>query len=396
MASGGGNQGGVAVNATGALVLSDGTAYLGVGLGHVGAAVGELCFNTAMTGHQEILSDPSYARQIVAFTFPHVGNVGANGVDDEASSPPALSAARGVVLRAPVTAPSNWRAEMGFSDWLARRGLIGVAGVDTRALARRIREKGMPHAAIAHDQAGRLDLAALAARAKAWEGIEGQDLVADVAAGQTFVAEETPWDWPLGVGRLGSPRFEVVVVDYGVKRNILRALAGVGARAHVVSARASAQDILARRPDGVVLSNGPGDPAATARYAGPIIKALVNSGTPILAICLGHQMLALALGGRTVKMGQGHHGANHPVKDLTTGRVEIVSMNHGFAVDAASLPAGARESHVSLFDGSNCGIALEGRPVLSVQHHPEASPGPHDALGVFERFAALMAARKAA
>lgn len=385
--------------ATGALALADGTVFLGRGLGAAGEAVGELCFNTAMTGHQEILSDPSYADQIVCFTFPHVGNVGANQADGQASSPAACVAARGAVMRADVTAPSSWRAEIPFTEWLARRGIVALAGVDTRAITRRIREHGMPHAVIAHAPDGVFDFDAMIARAAAWPGIEGADLASRLTAEARYDVEEGPWTWPAG---LGAPEdadaradLHVVLVDYGVKRDIARCLRGVGARVTAVPARTSAQDILALRPDGVVLSNGPGDPAATAAWAAPDIRALAESGAPLLGICLGHQILALALGGRTVKMAQGHHGANHPVKDLATGEVEIVSMNHGFAVDGQSLPAGVVETHVSLFDGTNCGLAVEGRPVFSVQHHPEASPGPRDALDIFARFAEAMRAARA-
>jgi carbamoyl-phosphate synthase small subunit len=276
---------------------------------------------------------------------------------------------------------------------MKRRGVIGVAGVDTRAQTKRVREHGMPHGVIAHDPEGRFDLDALVAQAKAWRGIDGLDLAKNATTLQPFVYDEGLWTWPDGFAKAGQPKYEVVVLDYGVKRNILRALTSIGARVTVVPATTTADEILARNPDGVLLSNGPGDPAATARYAGPEILKLVESGKPVFGICLGHQMLALALGARTVKMGQGHHGANHPVKDLTTGKVEIVSMNHGFSVDRDSLPAGLKETHVSLFDGTNCGLAMDGRPVFSVQHHPEASPGPTDSLYLFRRFADLMDAK---
>ncbi|MEO8811379.1 MAG: glutamine-hydrolyzing carbamoyl-phosphate synthase small subunit [Caulobacteraceae bacterium] len=382
--------------ATGVLALADGTVLAGAGCGAVGEAVGEVCFNTAMTGYQEILTDPSYMAQIVAFTFPHIGNVGTNGEDVEQISGSAETSARGAIFREAPTPAANWRAGGDLDGWLARRGVIGLSGVDTRALTRAIREGGMPHAAIAHDPRGRFDLPALIDRARSWPGLEGADLAAEASTRQTFVWDETTWSWPDGYRRLAEPRFEVVVVDYGVKRNILRALAAVGARATVVPASTTAAEILARAPDGVLLANGPGDPAATALHAAPEIRALAESGVPVFGICLGHQLLALALGARTVKMEQGHHGANHPVKDLATGKVEIVSMNHGFAVDRASLPDGLDETHISLFDGSNAGLAMTGRPVFSVQHHPEASPGPMDSLYLFERFAALMAARRRA
>ena len=379
---------------TGVLVLADGTVLQGVGVGAVGEALGEVCFNTAMTGYQEILTDPSYMAQIIAFTFPHIGNVGTNIEDLEQMSGSATTAARGAIFRDVPTPPANWRADSDLATWMTRRGVVGLAGVDTRALTRAIRERGMPHAVIAHSPDGVFDLDAMAAKAKAWTGLEGLDLAKDATCLQPFTYDEGLWTWPEGYAMAGSPKYEVVVVDYGVKRNILRALTSVGARVTVVPATTSAEDILARKPDGVMLSNGPGDPAATGAYSVPEIRKLVESGTPLFGICLGHQMLALALGATTVKMDQGHHGANHPVKDLTTGKVEIVSMNHGFTVDRASLPAGVTETHISLFDGTNAGLTLDGRPVFSVQHHPEASPGPTDSLYLFDRFAGLMDAAK--
>jgi carbamoyl-phosphate synthase small subunit len=379
---------------TAVLVLADGTVFAGLGCGRIGAAIGEVCFNTAMTGYQEILTDPSYAAQIVAFTFPHVGNIGATDEDNEASSPAAAAAARGAIFRAPPTPPSNWRASSPFIDWLEKRGVIGISGIDTRALTHRIRTLGMPNAVIAHDPDGKFDIAALKRQAASWSGLEGMDLAKEVTTAQSYETAEKLWRWPHGVATLDNPEFNVVVFDYGVKRNILRSLGEIGARSHVLPATATAQEALARKPDGVLLSNGPGDPAATGAYAAPEIRKIVDSGTPVFGICLGHQMLALALGAKTMKMAQGHHGANHPVKDLTTGKVEIVSMNHGFAVDRASLPAGVEETHVSLFDGSNCGIALTGKPVFSVQYHPEAAPGPQDSHYLFERFAADMRKRK--
>ncbi|UPT63798.1 MAG: glutamine-hydrolyzing carbamoyl-phosphate synthase small subunit [Hyphomonadaceae bacterium JAD_PAG50586_4] len=376
--------------ATGALVLADGTVFLGEGLGAAGAADGEVCFNTAMTGYQEILSDPSYAAQIVAFTFPHIGNVGANVQDTETSSPAAAAAARGAVFRTQPTQPSNWRSEDDLNTWLKKRNIIGLAGLDTRALTRRIREHGMANAVIAHAPDGKFDLEALHKRAQAWHGLDGLDLAKEVTTAQSYVVTESLWQWPLGVPDVKKPKFTVVVMDYGVKRNILRALGEIGAKTIVLPATATAEEALAHKPDGILLSNGPGDPAATGVYAAPEIKKLVASGTPVMGVCLGHQMLGLALGAKTLKMPQGHHGANHPVQDKSTGKVEIVSMNHGFAIDRDTLPKGVKETHVSLFDGSNCGIALEGKPVFSVQYHPEASPGPQDSHYLFEHFAKLM------
>ena len=375
---------------TGILALADGTILQGIGVGAAGEALGEVCFNTAMTGYQEILTDPSYMAQIVAFTFPHVGNTGTNLEDLEQMSGGAETAARGAIFRDVPTPPANWRADSDFDGWMKRRNVVGLAGVDTRALTRAIRETGMPNAVIAHSPDGRFDLEALVARARGWSGVVGLDLAKDASCLQPFVYDEGLWDWPEGYAQPEQPKYEVVVLDYGVKRNILRGLVSIGARVTVVPASTSAADILARKPDGVLLSNGPGDPAATGAYAVPQIKTLVESGTPVFGICLGHQMMALALGAKTMKMEQGHHGANHPVKDLTTGKVEIVSMNHGFTVDRDSLPASVVETHVSLFDGTNAGLELKGRPVFSVQHHPEASPGPTDSLSIFQRFAEKM------
>ena len=375
---------------TGVLALADGTILQGLGCGATGSALGEVVFNTAMTGYQEILTDPSYMSQILAFTFPHVGNTGVNVEDVEQIGGGSDTSARGAIFRDMPTDPANWRSESDFDGWMKRRGVVGLAGVDTRALTALIRDMGAPHAVIAHDPEGRFDLEALTAQAKAWTGLVGLDLAKDASTLQSFDWDEGLWEWPEGHPRVDASNRSVVVVDYGVKRNILRALASTGAKITVVPADTTAEAILARNPDGVVLSNGPGDPAATGVYAVPEIRKLVDSGKPVFGICLGHQMLALALGAKTVKMDQGHHGANHPVKDLTTGKVEIVSMNHGFTVDRDSLPDAVVETHVSLFDGTNCGIALKDRPVFSVQHHPEASPGPTDSLYLFQRFADSM------
>jgi carbamoyl-phosphate synthase small subunit len=382
--------------ATALLVLADGTVLEGFGLGATGHAVGEVCFNTAMTGYEEILTDPSYAGQIITFTFPHIGNVGTNEEDIEALNMAATPGARGVILRTAITGPSSYRATLHLDQWLKRRGIVGLSGIDTRALTSLIRRNGMPNAVIAHAPDGRFDLDALKEEARAWPGLEGMDLVPMVTSGQRFSWEETQWKWGEGYGRQQNGAFHVVAIDYGIKRNILRLLAETAGKVTVVPATTSAEDILAMKPDGVFLSNGPGDPAATGIYAVPVIRQVIDSGTPTFGICLGHQMLGLALGGKTMKMHQGHHGANHPVKDLTTGKVEITSMNHGFAVDKDSLPKNVEQTHISLFDGSNCGLALKDRPVFSVQYHPEASPGPRDSHYLFRRFADLMQSNKRA
>ncbi|MCT7373474.1 glutamine-hydrolyzing carbamoyl-phosphate synthase small subunit [Chelativorans salis] len=379
---------------TALLVLADGTVIEGHGLGAIGSAVGEVCFNTALTGYQEILTDPSYASQIVTFTFPHIGNVGANREDIEDLTPAARAGAVGAIFRADITEPSNYRSAEHLDEWLKRRGIVALSGVDTRALTVLLREKGAANAVIAHAPDGTFDLEALKAEAKAWSGLLGLDLAKQVTSGQSSTWRETPWAWDEGYGTTGETALHIVAIDYGVKRNILRLLSSLGAEVTVVPATSTAEDILAMHPDGIFLSNGPGDPEATGEYAAPMIRELLKSDVPIFGICLGHQMLALALGGKTVKMHQGHHGANHPVKDFTTGKVEIVSMNHGFAVDSDSLPEGVEETHVSLFDGSNCGISLVGRPVFSVQHHPEASPGPQDSHYLFRRFVNLIHEKK--
>ena len=373
-----------------ALVLADGTALWGRGLGARGSAVGEVCFNTSMSGYQEIITDPSYAGQIITFTFPHIGNVGTNPEDIETQAP----AARGVILRADITAPSNWRSAQHLDAWLKARNLVGIAGLDTRALTRRIRDLGAPTGCLAHGPDGALDLAAVQGQAAAWPGLEGMDLAKEVTCRQTYAWDETRWTLGEGYGRLAAPRHHVVALDFGAKRNILRCLASLQCRVTVVPAETAAEDILRHKPDGIFLSNGPGDPAATGRYAVPVVRALIDSGLPIFGICLGHQILALALGATTQKMHLGHRGANHPVKDLATGKVEITSQNHGFAVVPDSLPAGVEASHVSLFDGTNEGIRVKDRPIFSVQYHPEASPGPRDSHYLFERFVGLIEASK--
>jgi carbamoyl-phosphate synthase small subunit len=377
--------------ATAVLALADGTLIFGHGAGASGTAIGELCFNTAMTGHQEILADPSYAGQIVCFTFPHVGNTGANRQDEEAASELARTAATGMVSRARLTAPANWRAEQSFEEWLGARGVVAITGVDTRAITRSIREHGMPMAAVQHARDGKLDLDAVRKAAREAASMEGAELAGAVSRATAGNWDEGGWDWPDGFATGPEDGPLVVVLDYGVKANILRRLVAAGARVTVAPATANSADVLALKPAGVLVSNGPGDPAATGVYALETIRGVIDAGVPVLGICLGHQMLALAIGAKTLKMTQGHHGANHPVKNIETGQVEIVSMNHGFAVDRDSLPDTAIETHVSLFDGTNCGFRLTDRKVFAVQHHPEASPGPQDSFNVFANFVAELA-----
>jgi carbamoyl-phosphate synthase small subunit len=379
--------------ATAVLVLADGTVFWGRGFGaHTAAAapVGEVCFSTGMSGYQETLTDPSFAGQIITFTFPHIGNVGANIQDIEATT----IAARGLVVKQDITEPSSWRSMQTLDAWVRAQGVTGIAGVDTRALTIRIRDGGAPSGVLAYPADGRFDVDALKAQAAAWPGLEGMDLAKEVTCRQTYTWDETAWIWPEGFGRQDDPRFHVVAVDYGAKRNILRCLAAVGCRVTVVPATATAEDILRHKPDGVFLSNGPGDPAATGEYAVPAIQGVLETGIPLFGICLGHQLLGLALGAKTYKLERGHRGANQPVQDLETGKVEITSQNHGFAVDASTLPAGTKVTHVSLFDGSNEGIAVTGRPVFSVQYHPEASPGPSDSHYLFMRFVEMMEERR--
>jgi len=375
---------------TACLVLADGTVFYGKGFGATGQAQAELCFNTAMTGYQEIMTDPSYAGQIVTFTFPHIGNTGVTPEDDETGDP----VAAGMVVKWDPTAPSNWRSTGDLQSWLASRGRIGIGGVDTRRLTRAIRQQGAPHVALAHDPEGNFNLEALVTAAREFQGLEGLDLAKDVTCSQSYNWDEMRWAWPDGFPKRETPGRKVVALDFGAKRNILRCLASAGCAVTVLPATATAEEVLSHSPEGVFLSNGPGDPAATGEYAVPMIQEILQTtDLPIFGICLGHQMLALALGANTVKMNHGHHGANHPVKDLETGKVEITSMNHGFTVDSQTLPKGVKETHVSLFDGSNCGIRMEDRPVFSVQYHPEASPGPQDSFYLFERFVAAMSER---
>ena len=372
--------------ATAVLVLADGTVLWGRGLGATGASVGEVCFNTSMTGYQEILTDPSYAGQIITFTFPHIGNTGANLEDIETVTP----AARGLVLRADITDPSNWRATRHLDDWLKSYDLIGISGIDTRRLTRRIRDGGAPTGVVAHSPDGTFDLETLLAQAKQWPGLEGMDLAKDVSCRQTYDWDEGSWTLGQGYAKQENPRHHVVAIDFGAKRNILRCLAGTGAKVTVVPATSTVEDVMRHKPDGIFLSNGPGDPAATGTYAVPTIRGLMDTGVPMFGICLGHQLMALALGAETEKMSRGHRGANHPVKDLATGKVEITSQNHGFVVKPESLPDTVEVTHVSLFDGTNEGLKVKDKPIFSVQYHPEASPGPQDSHYLFDRFVDLI------
>ncbi|MFT7572672.1 MAG: carbamoyl-phosphate synthase small subunit [Paracoccaceae bacterium] len=378
--------------ATAVLVLGNGETIWGTGIGATGTTTGEVCFNTSITGYQEILTDPSYAGQIITFTFPHIGNVGANPEDIETTTP----AARGLILRGDITHPSSWRAAQHLDAWLKSNNLIGLAGVDTRRLTRLIRDSGAPtgviHHAPAKDGQVNFDLPSLTSAASAWPGLEGMDLAKEVTCRQTYSWDESLWALHEGYGRQNDPKFHVVAMDFGAKRNILRALASAGCKVTVVPATASAEEVLRHKPDGIFLSNGPGDPAATGEYAVPVIKQLIKFGLPMFGICLGHQLLSLALGARTKKMHLGHRGGNHPVKDLATGKVEITSQNHGFVVDQDTLPDGVELTHTSLFDGTLEGIRLTGKPVFSVQHHPEASPGPQDSHYLFDRFVEMMEA----
>ena len=372
---------------TACLVFADGSIFYGYGFGATGITIAELCFNTAMTGYQEIMTDPSYASQIVTFTFPHIGNTGITAEDNETTDP----FAAGMVVKWDPTDPSNWRSQNELSSWLKANGRIAVGGIDTRRLTRAIRQQGAPHVALCHNPDGDFNIENLLLQAKAFTGLEGLDLAKDVSCKQPYNWSEKCWDWAEGYVNLDTPKYKVVAIDYGAKRNILRCLASVGCDITVVPASATAEDVLAHNPDGIFLSNGPGDPAATGIYAVPVIKAILKqTNIPVFGICLGHQMLALALGAKTIKMSHGHHGANHPVKDLESKKVEITSMNHGFTVDSQTLPPGVIETHISLFDGSNCGIRVVDRPVFSVQYHPEASPGPQDSFYLFEKFSAAM------
>lgn len=367
---------------TACLVLSDGTIFYGMGFGKIGTTSAELCFNTSMTGYQEITTDPSYAGQLITFTFPHIGNTGVNIEDDEAIK----SFAEGIIVKWDPTEPSNWRSQKSLRKWLKDNDLICMGNVDTRKLTREIRSQGAPNVTITHNPEGNFNIEEMVLAARSYKGLEGQDLAIDVTCENAYEWTETKWVWPHGYSNLKKWAHNIVAIDYGAKRNILRCLSSTGCKVTVLPAKSTAEDVLSYAPDGVFLSNGPGDPAATGEYAVPVIKDLIKRSIPIFGICLGHQMLALALGAKTVKMNHGHHGANHPVKDLKTGKVEITSMNHGFTVDSQTLPNDIIETHVSLFDGSNCGIQSKTHNAFSVQYHPEASPGPQDSYYLFENF----------
>ncbi len=377
-------------DATGVIVLNDGTVLWGKGFGAEITKVGEICFNTSMTGYQEILTDPSYASQIIAFTFPHIGNTGTNEEDIETIN----AVASGLIVREDITNPSNWRSGKHLDAWLKSYDLPGISGIDTRALTARIRDTGAPNGVIAYKADGKFDLEALLKQAQAWSGLDGLDLAKEVSCTQTYFWDETLWDLKEGYRKQANPEFNVVAIDYGAKRNILRCLAASGCKVTVVPASSTVEDIMAHKPDGVFLSNGPGDPAATGKYAVPVIKKLLDQNMPIFGICLGHQMLALALGGKTSKMHLGHRGANQPVKDIFTGKVEITSQNHGFEVIETSLPANVEATHISLFDQSNEGLRVKDKPAFSVQYHPEASPGPTDSHYLFGRFVDMIRENK--
>jgi len=379
-------------NATAVIILSDGSLFWGRGVGAENSAIGEICFNTSITGYQEIMTDPSYAGQIITFTFPHIGNVGTNNEDIETLTP----VARGLIIREDITTPSNWRANTHLNDWLKSHNLVGISGIDTRALTRRIRDNGAPNGVIAHNAQGEFDLEKLHKQAKDWAGLEGSDLAKEVTCSKSYKWNESLWSLKNGYGKQENPSFKVVAIDFGAKRNILRCLASAGCDVTVVPANTTIEEIVSHSPDGVFLSNGPGDPAATGQYAVPVIRELIEKNIPIFGICLGHQLLALSLGCKTRKMHLGHRGANQPVKDLKTGKVEITSQNHGFEVIAESLPNGVEQSHISLFDGSNEGISIKGKPIFSVQYHPEASPGPQDSHYLFDRFVENIKENKAA
>lgn len=372
--------------ATALILLKSGDVFYGRGAGATGAATGEICFNTAMSGYQEILTDPSYAQQIITFTFPHIGNIGTNDEDTETALKGRRLGAVGCVLRAPITSPSNFRSQAPFHNWLKANNIVGITGLDTRALTVKIRQFGMADGIIAHHRDGIFDLDALKKQLNAFNGLEGVDLATTMSTDETYHWTEPLW------GDKGDKqeKYHIVAIDCGIKSNILRHFTSRGAKVTVVNAQTPAHDILALNPDGIFISNGPADPKATSDKILPTLQALMARNMPIFGICLGHQLLALALGAQTVKMHQGHHGANHPVKDLNTAKVEITSMNHGFAVDADSLPQGVEQTHISLFDGSNCGIRVKGKPIFSVQYHPEASPGPHDSAYLFDQFLDLI------
>ena len=375
---------------TAVLVLGDGSVFEGHGFGAATTNVGEVCFNTSMTGYQEIMTDPSYAGQIITFTFPHIGNVGANSDDHETTAPTAL----GMITRQLPTNPASWRSENTLTDWMERHGLPGISGIDTRALTRRIRDAGAPNGVLCHAPDGKFDIPALTKMAQTWPGLAGMDLAIEVTRDTAASWQEGSWDIATSSHRTGTPKHRVVGMDFGCKHNILRCLTDAGCDVTVVPAETDAATILAMKPDGVFLSNGPGDPAATADYAATQIASLIDAGTPVSGICIGHQLMALAMGASTRKMERGHRGANHPVKDLATGRIEITSQNHGFVVDPDTLPDTLEVTHLSLFDGSIEGLRHREKPAFCVQYHPESSPGPHDSRYLFDRFTALMDERK--
>ena len=379
------------INPTGILVLEDGSFFQGFGFGFEGITTGEVCFNTSITGYQEIITDPSYAGQIINFTFPHIGNVGTNIEDNESNE----IWARGVIFNTDITTPSNYRSMKHLDAWLKKNKIIGIAGIDTRKLTNYIRDNGAPKGSMQFSKKGKHNIESLQKLNRNWPGLLGLDLASQVSCKKPYKWNSLKtWNKEKGYKKNKNKKYKIVAIDYGIKKNILRCLTDLDCEIKIVPAKTSSNNILAENPDGIILSNGPGDPAATGTYAIPTLKKLINSNLPIFGICLGHQLLALALGAKTSKMHMGHRGANHPVKNLKSKKVEITSQNHGFKVEENSIPNNVRITHLSLFDRSVEGIELKNKPVFSVQYHPEANPGPQDSKYLFEKFINNIVKRK--